>query len=234
MTDNGKKLQAAKRRVFRLTLAPAGFEKGKGMFVRRVGEQVQAFEIQTATFGGVYFVNLAFSYALLPGFSALYQGGIIDFHEFHILDFLMHQRMEYLMEDPYPWEWAYGGEDTENNLQLNAKNAISILDAWAQRWGNPIKFMEALPPELVIDEVKRLRTESYESVHTKGLVTALPLGAKWGIDHFNLACGLAIIAKSAARIDRARAYLSAGRMLAKDDIFVNALDHLEDELETVA
>ena len=73
--DKSRNFRKAKAVALKNILAPAGFVKGKRLFVRHAGNQIHGIEFQTSTWGGVYFINVGFHYDFIPSAPKLFTGG---------------------------------------------------------------------------------------------------------------------------------------------------------------
>ena len=67
--------------------------KGKGIYLRRAAGQIHAIQFQASRWGGVYFVNVGFSYDFLPGEIAMQNGDGLDYTKFGLLDLLISVRL---------------------------------------------------------------------------------------------------------------------------------------------
>jgi hypothetical protein len=220
MSENGHFFQTVKARVFKRILSQAGFVKGNRMYVRRLQNQIHGIQFQTATWGGVYFVNIGFSFDFLPGLMAMTQGREIEYTQFDLLDLLMYNRLEALMPQPYPYQWAYGREiaSSETDLAMNSQNAIAAIDSFSRRWRNPSDFMQAFPPEVLESDEE----ESTRRIDIPGCeldkFPPLPIDrvlkqAGWYLPRESLAYSLAVIAlrlKSRALAEKYLALAKAG------------------------
>lgn len=141
--DKSRNFRKAKAVALKNILAPAGFVKGKHLFVRHTGNQIHGIEFQTSTWGGVYFVNVGFDYDFLPPKLAMDKKPW-PWPEYHILDFISWDRLEgkVQMKD-YPQEWNYWGDldAVQENVNKTAKDAIEVLDRLSQQWKDPSDFL---------------------------------------------------------------------------------------------
>ena len=146
--DKSRNFRKAKAQALEKILAPAGFVKGKHLFVRRTGNQIHGIEFQTSRWGRVYFVNVGFHYDFLPPKLAMGKKPW-PWPQYHILDFTRWNRLEgeVQMKD-YPQEWNYWGDldAVQENVNKTAKDAIEVLDRLSQQWKNPSDFLAQQRP----------------------------------------------------------------------------------------
>ncbi len=146
--DKSRNFRKAKAQALEKILAPAGFVKGKHLFVRHTGNQIHGIEFQTSTWGGVYFVNVGFHYDFLPSGPMLAQddkSGVT----FDILDFMIQNRLEnWMRPTPYLREWNYWGnfDAVQENVDKTSKDAVEVLNKLGRQWGDPANFLAQQPP----------------------------------------------------------------------------------------
>ena len=141
--DKSRNFRKAKAAALKNILAPAGFVKGKELFVRHAGNQIHGIGYQTSTWGGVYFVNVGFDYDFLPPKLAMDKKPW-PWPEYHILDFISWNRLENRVQfKDYPQEWNYWGDldAVQENVNKTAKDAIEVLDRLSQQWKDPSDFL---------------------------------------------------------------------------------------------
>ncbi len=153
--DKSRNFRKAKALALKNILAPAGFVKGKHLFVRHIGNQIHGIEFQTSTWGGVYFVNVGFDYDFLPPKLAINRRPW-PWMEYDILDFITYNRLDNLMQpQPYPKRWNYWGDlsEVQGNVDKTARDAIEALERLNQQWNNPADFLaQQMPPHKFYQE----------------------------------------------------------------------------------
>ncbi len=169
---NSRNLRKAKDKVLKEILGPAGFVKGKHLFVRHVGNQIHGIEFQTATWGGVYFVNVGFHYDFLPSGPKLAlddKSGVT----YHMIDLLNNNRLEnWMRPTPYPGEWNYWGNmaEVQENVNKTSIDAVEVLNKLCRQWKDPADFLaQATPPN-------RFATQEYPGVSYHLSLIALHVG----------------------------------------------------------
>jgi len=141
--DKSRNLRKAKALALKNILVPAGFVKGKHLFVRHTGIQIHGIEFQTSTWGGVYFVNVGFHYDFLPSGPKLAlkdESGVT----YELGDFLSYKRLEdWMRPAPYPSEWNYWGnlEEVQESVDRTSTDAVEILNRLSRQWVNPADFL---------------------------------------------------------------------------------------------
>ena len=147
--DKSRNFRKAKAAALKNILAPAGFVKGKRLFVLHACSQIHGIGYQTSTWGGVYFVNVGFDYDFLPPKLAMGKKPW-PWPEYHILDFISWNRLEGEVQmNGYPQEWNYWGDldAVQENVNKTAKDAIEVLDRLSQQWKDPSDFLaQQIPP----------------------------------------------------------------------------------------
>jgi hypothetical protein len=210
MADKSSLYRSAKDKAFKQVLKPAGFVKGRYLFARKAHGQLHGIDFQTSKWGGEYFLNVAFHYDFLPPLVALANNTIYAFERFGVTDFLLHTRLEALMQAGYPKEWSYGEEvkDLEKQVKHNARDTITALDELGEKWREPTVFLALLPPQLLEEDYrKRLARTAPPLPYDQALGPGWPPPA-----YFKLGYCLCVIAMRARRIDLAKAYLKVAEI----------------------
>ena len=198
------------RQVFNSTFRPRGYCKGNSMYYSLLDRQIHAIQFQASKYGGRYFVNAGFHFNFLPRMLDLRFD--VDLSQFYILDFLMYIRLENLMPESYPRDWAYGinVEKDVRQLSKNAENAIAAIEEIGSRWKEPVSFINAFPPDLLIEDIREALRRSELVNYGRGL-PLLPvdtvLGGNWQLPRSNLAVCNALIAKELKKDSLAKKYL---------------------------
>jgi len=205
----------AKKRALKSVLAPAGFTKGKHMFVRHISGHYHGMEYQTSKYGGEYFVNLAFSFDCVLPLSNGKNGNFVPLAGYHLLDCLFHARIGSFLPGRYQDSWGFdelSGPALDAQVAQHARDVLRVLDDTSKKWADPATFLAVFPPDLLRED-HRLRIEEYHArQENRPWDRPFPirecLGKEWTTDDFNLAFGCASIAQRAGKTALAREYLS--------------------------
>lgn len=219
-----KNYRRARERVAKGILAPAGFVKGKHMFVRVRGEQIHAISFQPNTYGGSYFVNVAFHYTFLPPFLAFANETEITPREMCEVDFLFLDRLENLLEPRgKKGEWSYGEtfEESEAVMAENTHNALSVLEIYSEKWKNLGVLLDLVPPELFSRHIAEWKDFERRRAIDHNLPSSerkFPIhdafGGRWIKDLFSLSYALAVIATRSGDLRAAASYAECTRQVA--------------------
>lgn len=231
MLDQSKNWNSAKSKVFREVLRPAGYEKSKSLFLHTRDGYESAIEFQRSRYGDVYFVNVGFGYACLPRGMPANRGETAPGRAEHILDMIMHCRLEQLMPGKYPSEWPGKGElaELEATFSQNASNGICCLSEVESRWGNPESLLAAITPEVLSAQRKEshrlglLDSEEREALWPYNLPINSMVGREWIINDDFLAYALVVIAVRCGRRALVEKYIEAG---AKSLSYSRSIDAL--------
>lgn len=154
MEDTRQRVQRAKEWLFKETLSPAGFVKGRHLFYRRAGDRVHGIDFQLGSKRSLeYFVNIAFTYAFLPvyertGFE------LLEPSRLDLTQFMFYGRLEGLISGSSPRDRSYDldPDALEQQLRKNARDAIEALNSVDAAWKDPTSLLELLPPRLLQDD----------------------------------------------------------------------------------
>ena len=212
MADASVTLRKLKTAAFKTVLEPAGFIKGKHLFVRRVAEQAHGMAFQPSKYGGEYFVNVAFTYTFLP----VYGEESVSPESLSTPRFMLRTRLGRLIPIDADYDRSgarfddVGAEAATQHAERHARDAVRILDELSTRWKDPAVFLELLPPEL-IEKDYRMRIEN-----APGPWAIHDAVGQWDVDHFNISCALTVIAVRAGEIDAAGRYLQLAEARAAE------------------
>jgi len=214
MPDKSKVFRAVKENAYKNTLQPAGFIKGKHLFLRHQHGQIHSIDFQTSKWGGKYFVNVGFHYDFLPPLTGISNGTKYGREQFELTDFMLYARLEALMRPDYPRSWKYEDnmQGLDEQVDRNARDAVRVLDDLGHKWPDPAVFLKLLPPKLLQEDAKEESSQSNLSAEEAASRPPLPyeraLGAAWTPpDYLSLGYCLSIIALRAGHKNLAKEYL---------------------------
>lgn len=154
MADKKYEYRKVKSQMFKRILQPAGFVKGRYLYIRHAGNQVHGIEFQGSKYGGGdYFVNIAFHYDFLPPSFEITQGKMaIPFEKYRTLDFILFTRIERLMsQEGYPWKWNYVvATQLETTIDEIMRDSLKAIDELSAKWRDPRVLLELLSPDVII------------------------------------------------------------------------------------
>jgi hypothetical protein len=217
MDSRSRYFPAAKRRVLKEVLGPAGFVRGNSIYVAKIGSQIHGIDFQASRRGDGYFVNLLFHYDFLPGF---FQGKIVAYSKMHYLDMLFSSRLD----DFFPpqagqgiWYYTEDRDFLEQTLAENATNAISVLENQGEKWRNPAILLELVPPELIEKDLAGGYIDRSGIIPLEASYVLDALEGHWHFDDFGLSYALAHFAARLRKTSLMRKYLEIARKLVEFD-----------------
>ncbi len=140
------------------------------------------------------------------------------------------------MPFPYPQEWSYREDNAtvEEQLKLNACNAVAAIEDYGERWNNIDKLLADLPPQLL--EHDDLVIQQHIKNHTPA--EKLPpspissvLGNGWKYLREELAYSLTVIALRQKRLDLAAGYLVHAEKHARSYALQRELRRLWEQIQ---
>jgi hypothetical protein len=203
--DPNAAFAAAKRSCFNEILKPAGFLKGKGIFVRPSdapsGRLINGINIQVHR--DRYTINIGIHFDGVPG--------CVDFVEkplnkFELLDFTLQVRPFQLR--PNLPQWIPLDDDAEavqSQLATNLGHTLEVLAEFTACRPDAQSFFTAVPPKVFLEEVPNPTptTAEPEDQTMPALYAALP---DWYPDGFQLAVALCLVAAQEGRSELAAEY----------------------------
>jgi hypothetical protein len=145
------------KRALKEVLSPAGFERVGKLYVRHIGDQFHAMDVQTH--GLDFCINLCFHYDFLPSLATRtpeFRKGKDQWREFGVPDYLMKTRLGWFESEVWRDKWWSFGEDADRTAALIRQKARAVLEAFddvQRRWADPKIFLKILPPDYLLKEV---------------------------------------------------------------------------------
>ena len=121
-------LGKARNDVAKRTLRPAGFAKGRRLFLRHADDQLHGIEYQLSKYGGTYYVNIGFGYDFLPSIEEIFERRVTALERYDVLDLMLNGRTgSFLPKDPNGYNPSYGVHDfiTDESLLEQLDRAIT-------------------------------------------------------------------------------------------------------------
>ena len=207
-------LGRAKNKVFKQTLQPAGFEKGRHVFLRHARDQYHAIDFQPSKYGGSYFVNIAFGYDFHPSPDEIFVQRVRPLAEYDVIDLMLHGRPGSFLPKESGSSASGGSHELISDEALleqmdrQVRDAMTVLERFSVEWRDPAVFLATVTPDALAEDYRR-RVEKKAPPHP--LDEALP---GWTYNHFRLTYNLVLIARRAGRADLAARYFGFAEHIA--------------------
>lgn len=210
-----RKLRAS---VMNEVLVPHGFTRGSHLFIREDSTQIHGIDLQLKQLGGMYTLNVGFSYTFLPAFLGYISKPAA---EMELLDLLWFCRPS-MLDDKYD-QWVSYELPTEeciHKLRDACEDVVYVLDKYALLWRRPGQFLDELPVSLIRNWAEFIIGES-------PCPPTMPDALRgWQMNAFTTCYFLASVALQEKKPDTAKSYAAAASPLKKSDAGRAALAQL--------
>lgn len=144
-----------KRVMQKRILTMHGFRKGKqALYYRALAHGTVGIDLQTSEFRNGFFVNVAWTFAGLPGFLA---GEQLAPESMNLLDFAFHARLERVARQPsLPACWLFmnGESEIESTLQRALALSVAAGESIADHFSDTQRLLDAFTPNLVLKDYR--------------------------------------------------------------------------------
>lgn len=207
--DLARKNKSLRRSLSKKLLQAQGFIAGKGAYVRHLGIQWHAIDLQVSQYGHGYTMNVGFHYDFLPSLAHLDCRPVT---EFGAGSFLLWSRTQSLRGRGHEETWSKFNVDSDNfcrELDFNINESLAVLTDCAVKWADPFWFLDKIPPHVLREEVPM----QWKSVLASGTILRPATWAvlpDWSPEPFNLCYLLCHLSIRRGDLELAKEYAEIG------------------------